>query len=94
VSMASQDLRQVRGWCVLLPGSVARKAFRLMGSCCAAIVAYLIVRRGMHLEEAYALVASRSPSIAINPGFLRQLLLLEECIHEPSRRYQALGEYR
>jgi hypothetical protein len=52
-----------------------------------------MVQQGLRLDAAYSLLASRRPGVCINPGFMRQLGLLEELMagEEPRR---ALGEYR
>lgn len=57
----------------------------------AAVLAFLFVStKNLTLHKAYAHVASRRPSLCINPGFLRQLLWLEDYLHGNSN----IGEYR
>lgn len=61
----------------------------------AAILSYLMINQGKKLEDAYALVAQSRAQICINPGFLRQLALLNDLVLAENRnRRRAWGEYR
>ena len=50
-----------------------------------ALCVAVLMKRGMSFEDALALVKSKRPQIAINPGFLRQLQMrqFEDCLSQP-----------
>lgn len=62
----------------------------------AVVMAFLMVRKGLTLDAAYRHVSSRRPSSCLNPGFIRQLALLEGLVSRGAREEsdRAFAEYR
>jgi len=44
-------------------------------------IGYLVARKGFSLWDAYSFIKTKRPQIKPNPGFCKQLILLEMRIH-------------
>eukprot|EP00760_Papus_ankaliazontas_P036332 PhM_4_TR8290/c1_g1_i1/m.40593 len=62
-------------------GTVLVHCFAGMSRSATVTIAFLMMRRGMRLDEAYRLVKERRPAIHPNEGFLRQLIALDAEIY-------------